>query len=965
MKMKDSTQTKQTKPKMKLDVAKINQAAQELSDGHSKCELPIIPLYPVRYGLSIDYLAQARAGNIKNLSEIAPAGIGQSEVHSLMKLRQGFVYIYAHTKHRLFSTDDKGKWLVFRYVTHSDDINSASEFEQLSDYQNAGLNDSFLLCKWGEKGANGNWTLGKIDTSKYPCMTNTISFNTAFVDKDVDIVDIAYSEYMWSSEIIERFEKDDKLRQIVMTTVNVSAPKKHSAPLKDLNIHVLEYQSLNKSNDLSEQTQSWYTKLKNTAIPSALSGFPDYKETGLMVALQDVVGEMHELQKIVLDLAQEQANYHAKYLYPITIGNIIDPKIAYDIRGEKFPLKESERAIAQRGVEKVLHPQFKAKLTELLREPFERYEKPMEKLVDQIWLLGSRNSFQGFLKGISQAITDCKDMEGVSRTAYCFFEQLKDITFGTSSTPNGIDYLSYLFDAPMKHNTPSPFLDWAKQSLSKGVETIQPIVTQGANIGFALNEKWIVAKRIYKGLNDFLETGLNVFGQSAALYKTTTAKQIFSILGISDVWGNAEKSKAAFEKLHKILLQENKKQLSQLSKNERAANKANGKPNQHIDFSATHRKTFLWFLDKQLSGLFEHEPTSISQAKANFDFMFSRSYAGTLNFIAVFSGFIALNEDLALKRKSIKTNAGKWTTNPALVKSAAIMDTAVATMNLSHSAGLMRDPTGFTFKNRPGSIWQTIKGQPLKFGYAALGILGGALTAVVAWGGIEEAKANNDDVSVWGYRLLFYSSISGVVAIAFGLSKIPYVGWVIAALALIGGTLVTFFGDSSLVSWAKNGFWGKTPNYYYWKNQPRNNLEEQINKAKLLEKVSAYHTNEDYSLVAKGFEDEVYGYFIQFGLQITQMSKNNKDRFKVTCAEFWRTIPNLTNLEIVCYLPYAKSRKIENIELTPNRELVFSLAENGIRQENIKLEVTFTDKDGTEFSADYTSDDYILHTMMN
>ncbi|OOF58253.1 hypothetical protein BKK55_03025 [Rodentibacter genomosp. 2] len=690
-----------------------------------------------------------------------------------------------------------------------------------------------------------------------------------------------------------------------------------------------------------------------------------------MVALQDVVGEMHELQKIVLDLAQEQANYHAKYLYPITIGNIIDPKIAYDIRGEKFPLKESERAIAQRGVEKVLHPQFKAKLTELLREPFERYEKPMEKLVDQIWCLGSQNSFQEFLKGILQAITDCKDMEGVSRTAYCFFKQLKDIAFGTSSTPNGIDYLSYLFGAPMKHNTPSPFLDWAKQSLSKGVETIQPIVTQGANIGFALNEKWIVAKRIYKGLNDFLETGLNVFGQSAALYKTTTAKQIFSILGISDVWGNAEKSKAAFEKLHKILLQENKKQLSQLSKNERAANKANGKPNQHIDFSATHRKTFLWFLDKQLSGLFEHEPTLISQAKANFDFMFSRSYAGTLNFIALFSGFISLNEDLALKRKSIKTNAGKWTTNPELVKSAAIMDTTVATMNLSYSAGLMRDPTGFTFKNRPGSIWQTIKGQPLRFGYAALGILGGALTAVVAWGGIEEAKANNDDVSVWGYRLLFYSSMMGMTAIVArmigGVAISGPVGWLIGALALIGTIVVVFFGDSLLVTWVKNGFWGKTDNYYYWDNAGRDDITHQIQRSEVLSesKLDSQSKQKEYALISKGFEDEVYGYFIQFGLQITQMSKNNKDRFKVTCAEFWRTIPNLTNLKIVCYLPYAKSRKIENIELTPNRELVFSLAENGIRQENIKLEVTFTDKDGTEFSADYTSDDYILHTMMN
>ncbi|BAS47638.1 hypothetical protein AANUM_0407 [Aggregatibacter actinomycetemcomitans NUM4039] len=62
-----------------------------------------------------------------------------------MQLRQGFVYIYAHTKHRLFSTDDKGKWLVFRYVTNNDDANSASDFEQLSHGKNAGLNACFYF----------------------------------------------------------------------------------------------------------------------------------------------------------------------------------------------------------------------------------------------------------------------------------------------------------------------------------------------------------------------------------------------------------------------------------------------------------------------------------------------------------------------------------------------------------------------------------------------------------------------------------------------------------------------------------------------------------------------------------------------------------------------------------------------------------------------------------------------------
>ncbi|BAS47639.1 hypothetical protein AANUM_0408 [Aggregatibacter actinomycetemcomitans NUM4039] len=91
-----------------------------------------------------------------------------------------------------------------------------------------------------------------------------------------------------------------------MTTVRTDAPENHSAPLKSLGTHVLEYQSGNQSDDFADKTQDWYTKLNSAAIPSPLTGLPDYEEKGLMVALQDVVGEMHELQKIIIDLTENK-----------------------------------------------------------------------------------------------------------------------------------------------------------------------------------------------------------------------------------------------------------------------------------------------------------------------------------------------------------------------------------------------------------------------------------------------------------------------------------------------------------------------------------------------------------------------------------------------------------------------------------------------------------------------------------
>ncbi len=926
----------------------------------------MIPIYPVRYGLGVNYLNNARKGQVGHIS--APNGIlathTRDSSHRLMQLRQGFIYIYAHTKHRLFSTDKAGKWLVFRYITHSNDMNSASEFERPGGIETHFGQYTFLLYKWGERGANGKWGVGKLDEKRYPCVANVSTFSCPFVDKDVGKVDIAYSEYAWSSEMFERLEKEGGFRKSVMTTIDVDKLLDvNQHPFGSLQVHVLEYAG---TKDLSTVTHGWYTQLApQSGLPKQSSMLP--YEKALMVALEDVAGEMHELQKITLDLAQKQADYHAKYLYPITIGNIIDPKIAYDVRGEKYPHKESERVIAQRGVEKALNPQFKSKFTSLLKTSFESYEKPMEKLIEQIWRLGERKAFKFTIGLALQCMLGVKSLQESAYSAYCFFSLLKDITLGTSSTPKGIAYLSHLFGVSLKNESSEPFLEWAKQSLSKGLETLEPLVAQGAKAGFELNEKWSSSKRLYKGLNDFLETGLNVFGQSAALYKSATARHIFSLLGLADIWDDASRTKTAFETLQKILLEESKSQLSQLSQQERVTNKANGKPNRHIDFSAVHRKTFLYSLNKCLPGLVEAEMEKIAQGKANIDFLFTRRYGGTLNFIAVYSGLLALNDDLAIKSKSAKTKAGKWTTNPALVRSAAVMDTAVATMNLSYLAGLISNPTGFTLRNRSGSIWQAIKGQPLKFGYASLGILGGALTAVIAWGGIEEAIANQDAAAFFGYGLLFLSSMMGMTAILAriiaGTIISGPVGWGIGVIALIGSIIVVFFSDSTLVNWVKNGFWGNSDKYYYWDNSDRDEFDKQIQRTEILSQIEPKSPNDkkEHLLISKGFEDEVYGYFIQSGLQITPMGKG---RFKISCAEFWRTQPNLTNLKIVCYIPYAESKEIEHAELTLNRDVVFSLRENGITQENIKLEVTFTDKDGTKFSADYTTDDYLLHTIM-
>ncbi|OOF71402.1 toxin VasX [Rodentibacter caecimuris] len=963
--MTKKTQTR-PKPKIKLNTAQINQKAQKLSDGHSKCELPVIPIYPVRYGLSIDYLTKARNGKISDLPATEPAGIGKSPNQELMQLRQGFVYIYAHTKHRLFSTDDKGKWLVFRYVTHSDDINSASEFEQLSDYQNAGLNASFLLCKWGEKGANGNWTLGKINTSKYPCMTNTISFNTAFVDKDVDIVDIAYSEYMWSSEIIERFEKDDTLRQIVMTTVNVSAPEKHSAPLKDLNIHVLEYQSLNKSNDLSEQTQSWYTKLKNTAIPSALSGFPDYKETGLMVALQDVVGEMHELQKLIIDFTEKQKAYYARYAYPITIGNIIDPKIGYDIKGKDYPFKEQERVIEQKGVRDGLVSEFNSKMTALLKEPFERYEKPAGELVKQVIQLAQRASFKEFFN-ISDGIIGYAPLEnGIDRGFYVFYRLLSDLTYGLECTSNGVELLENLFsdDAVPANNSPTT-IGWLKEHSKKVTDAVY---------GMAMKilppqQRHHILKGYFRGMEHvYLNSGRTV-ANLAALRKIQFDK-VMAIYG----WDE----KKLIKNVDYFFAEVADKQIDRLMKEERSRQYNHRRVN-------GGKKAIKKELRQIKQDLINYRRITLDEIRdLEARIQLSERYYGFSGVLAIYAGILSLNNDLTIPRKLARTTAGRLALDPVVVKTTAILDISVGTADMAYALKLIGKPgAGMgVLRNIAGASTRSILVGLRALAYTGAAVVGGLLTSLIAFGGLREAIANEDKVSIVANSAIMLSGVMlGLSVIKFSiLPTLGPIGWVIL---LVATASIFLWGSTPLETWVKKGFWGKK-RYFYWNDAIRQNVDTQIKRAEILaneeiaeiaqqriarlelittgqEDISSAELSmndqlEDYMLISKGFEKELYEYDIQAGLKISKISQGY---YRISCAEFRRTEPTTHNLVINLYeWGSAQALPIKRFYAGATGEVRFHLAENNIHIKEVRIVAEFTDKEGGTFEDVYFSEEF-------
>ncbi|OOF83194.1 hypothetical protein BKG93_10525 [Rodentibacter ratti] len=84
------------------DLKLLKEEAKKLSITNNKCEQPFIPIYPVRYALSGDYLDSAQASlknnGLETTSNIAdiprPDSMRRGRIHQLQQLRQGYVYIY-------------------------------------------------------------------------------------------------------------------------------------------------------------------------------------------------------------------------------------------------------------------------------------------------------------------------------------------------------------------------------------------------------------------------------------------------------------------------------------------------------------------------------------------------------------------------------------------------------------------------------------------------------------------------------------------------------------------------------------------------------------------------------------------------------------------------------------------------------------------------------------------------------
>ncbi|KYK89964.1 toxin VasX [Aggregatibacter actinomycetemcomitans] len=186
------------------DLRLLKEESKKLSITNNQCALPLVPIYPLRYALSSFYLDNATKSlnktppqppHIANIT--APESMRRGSIHQLHQLRQGFIYIYSPTQHQYIASDKNNKWMVFRYFTHKDDVNSANQFPA-GGKEAEGLGYSFILYQWGENASTYPWKIADMP-----------SMDVVFVDKTQQWVYMAYSEYPWSAEILDQLERDE------------------------------------------------------------------------------------------------------------------------------------------------------------------------------------------------------------------------------------------------------------------------------------------------------------------------------------------------------------------------------------------------------------------------------------------------------------------------------------------------------------------------------------------------------------------------------------------------------------------------------------------------------------------------------------------------------------------------------------------------------------------------------------
>ncbi|NVK12708.1 MAG: hypothetical protein HWE35_00855 [Rhodobacteraceae bacterium] len=806
----------------------------------SPCDENIRPIFPVRHALTEDALFNiTRDGYTPG----NPKSIGASPNHELRRIRQGYIYIYARNGHPdNLSSDSDGTWLVFRYVSRADLDDSSSHIR--ADVSNPNGRYQFYKLEWTGGGADGQWEVN--DIRRYPY---------AFVNKQVSEIEIAYSEERWPGHLFLMAQLDASVRSQLMTPVNViQESTEHSAPLAQISAKVAEFNSAAEANPPGNAIR--YTAFQPEA-ESQVVICQNSRENGRLVAVQDHLGELMDIQAALLAKSHSLKTFSAEYQYPLMIGKGVKNLWEHidhaggtwdflDFNGT--PLSEdylgAYDAIEVR--QQVLNAEIKA-------------------LVRSYWAVSTRTGPGTVLAEIKACMDGLEKVSGEAearRVDYVFFLLSKAFqTIGTSA------YGSASMAAMLGGTASDKSKEWfaifktAIEAAAKSAPDLLQKYRTHMNITFAVTSKELAMAWVQS--------------PAGLIHKA----QIEKILGVQEITVPVSPNNiddALRETFARSGLTGQRPQSASFDPDTLSAAMDGGTPR-----------------PAQVIGVPYYEITGTGtltaqgQAMSEFYRMGEQAANGGALLLSFYAAFQTLKNWDNIRHSF--TTVGAVARDPRVQIASALLDSASAIRGLQGVPGAAQFTQGVSsqvfsrmfasgadrFFTPYSAAAQARNGiNAVSSGlsqYATIANFAGAVGVALAGFQAFEGYKADDMAAGIGNSLVAAGGL--VLLITGGSVALAAPGAIIGGLMIIAGTVSTFFTDSDVDYWVRHGFWGRSEKYWGGKRRPE--IHERLESAKLLAKaIEPYKSS---------FERELEDYKDLTGTLKIKNDTAGDMRFEIVC----------------------------------------------------------------------------------
>ncbi|MDE9499790.1 hypothetical protein KKJ22_18740 [Xenorhabdus bovienii] len=299
------------------------------------CDLNIRPVYPARYAY-MNFLGSAKDSKAElpspiydyidpEILSLSPAG-----GYCIRMPRAGWIYVKEEEPLKTRGSQHKGRLLIFKYGPQVVEVKEGIRglIVKYTQYERKAGDASWEKIQ----PANGSAGLG------YPFLA---------LNKDVSKMSIVYSEVPFSERILEKIDKDESFRRKAMQFVDLDDEKSSyaiDATEEYLKTLIEEFK------EVGEQFDRYHKYLQDRQDPNAppvnLGDLttedtykmdvdlvmrqmdsvrcPYYKDKAKIVVLHDPVGYQRDILNAHTLLSIWQRSYMATNMYPLTIGQFIE-----------------------------------------------------------------------------------------------------------------------------------------------------------------------------------------------------------------------------------------------------------------------------------------------------------------------------------------------------------------------------------------------------------------------------------------------------------------------------------------------------------------------------------------------------------------------------------------------------------------------------------------------------------------